>query len=64
MACSDARPTQITGPRCTILPCISLSPSKVLVWATLATVAYTALVWWLCEPIVRALARPSRRNPR
>ena len=39
-------------------------PPTVLVWATLAALAYTAVVWWLCQPIVRALVRPSRRNPR
>ena len=30
--------------------------------AALAVVAYTAVVWWVCHPFVKALIRPPRRR--
>ena len=33
-------------------------PRLAVVLATVAVGVYTAAVWWLCQPLVRAMVRP------
>ena len=42
---------------------VNLSPRMVLLLATLVTAAYTAVVWWVCRPLVRHWNRVPGRRP-